>query len=118
MLKMKRTFTFCSAVALSFAHAAAADIVHLEETIITDNLLCVGTGCVDGEDDIPGRDGIKIKDLSPTLMFQDTSNAGAGAEVRDWQLAANSDGLGNEDAFYIEDLTEDTTPFTILGGRT
>lgn len=70
--------------------------------------------CADGEDNISGREGLKIKDFSPAILFDDTSNAPSVGK-RDWQLNANG-GFSDPDEFFaIEDITASTTPFQITG---
>ena len=111
---MKRFSATPGLLALVFAGTAQADIVQMDDVIIQGELLCVGSACVDGEPHIPIRDGIKIKDFRPTILFEDTSTTGGPTGYFDWQLAANGSGAG--DAFYLQDVTSDTIPVYVEGG--
>ena len=105
---LKSLSAFCVALPLG----VQADVVYMEDVIVDSLLLCVGRDCVDGEPDIPSRNGIKIKDNRPSIMFDDTSTA-TGVPSRDWQLDANEvNGLEN---FYLTDRTAGTRPFSIEG---
>ncbi|MEQ9157340.1 MAG: hypothetical protein RIE82_02285 [Roseovarius sp.] len=108
--------TLLSTVALAVLPSAGlADEVFTEDVIIDSNLLCVGTACTDGEDSIPSaRAGLKVKDINGAIRFEDTTVADDFPK-RSWQLSANEEGSQGQEAFFLSDLTEGTTPLWVSG---
>ncbi|WP_422025951.1 hypothetical protein [Roseovarius sp.] len=108
--------TFLSTVALAVLPSAGlADQVFTQDVIIDSNLLCVGTACGDGEDSIPSaRAGLKVKDINGAIRFEDTTVAD-NFPKRSWQLSANEEGSEGQEAFFLTDLTEGTTPLWVSG---
>ncbi|QAX32150.1 hypothetical protein [Leisingera sp. NJS204] len=108
----RKTQRFLAAGASLFALAAGAvqaDQV-INDELIVNNSLCVGTDCSNGESF--GFDTIRLKENNMRIKFQDTS-VSASFPTRDWQLTANSSDNGGGDYFSIDDVDGNTTPFLV-----
>ncbi|MCF3596472.1 hypothetical protein LZG00_21010, partial [Rhodobacteraceae bacterium LMO-12] len=95
--------------------AAQADIIHSDDVIINggSSSLCVGFDCVNGE--VWGSDTIRLKENNLRIHFQDTS-AAASFPSADWRLSANDTTNGGAEKFSIDDVDNNTVPFTIRKG--
>ena len=93
----------------SMSSPLSADIVHLDDVIITFSL-CTGNDCVNGESF--GFDTIRIKENNLRIKAQDTS-ASASFPDDDWQLTFNDSSNGGLNKFSIDHIDSARTPFTI-----
>lgn len=109
MTFLKKTAVALTLGATGFASSASADVVHLDDVIISGSL-CVGQDCVNGESF--GFDTIRLKENNVRIKFDDTS-ASASFPNNDWQLTANDSSNGGANKFSIDDITGGRTPFTI-----
>lgn len=112
MTFLKNTAIAFTLGATGFGSTASADVVHLDDVIITGSL-CVGFDCNNGESF--GFDTIRLKENNVRIKFDDTS-ASASFPNRDWQLTANDSANGGANKFSIEDITGGRIPFTIEAG--
>lgn len=112
MTFLKNTAIAFTLGATGFGSTASADVVHLDDVIITGSL-CVGFDCNNGESF--GFDTIRLKENNVRIKFDDTS-ASASFPNRDWQLTANDSSNGGANKFSIEDITGGRIPFTIEAG--
>lgn len=112
MTFLKNTAIAFTLGATGFGSTASADVVHLDDVIITGSL-CVGFDCNNGE--TFGFDTIRLKENNVRIKFDDTS-ASASFPNRDWQLTANDSTNGGANKFSIEDITGGRIPFTIEAG--
>ncbi len=96
-------------LALVCSGGVSADIVHLDDVIITFSL-CVGNDCVNGESF--GFDTIRLKENNLRIKFDDTS-VSASFPRNDWQITANETTNGGQNKFSIDDITGGRTPMTI-----
>lgn len=92
--------------------AIQADIVHLDDTIITFSL-CVGNDCVNGESF--GFDTMRLKENNLRIHFQDTSNS-ASFPTNDWRITINDSSNGGSNYFAIDDVDAGRTPFRVDAG--
>jgi hypothetical protein len=92
--------------------AIQADIVHLDDTIITFSL-CVGNDCVNGESF--GFDTVRLKENNLRIHFQDTSNS-ASFPTNDWRITINDSSNGGGNFFAIDDVSASRTPFRVDAG--
>lgn len=111
MTFLKNTAIAFTLGATGFGSTASADVVHLDDVIITGSL-CVGFDCNNGE--TFGFDTIRLKENNVRIKFDDTSASGSFPN-RDWQLTANDSANGGANKFSIDDITGGRTPFTIVG---
>ena len=111
---MKRNLlaTTAAAAAIIISQQAVADVVHLDDVIITGSE-CVGFDCVNGESF--GFDTLRLKENNLRIKFQDTSNS-ASFPSNDWQITANDSSNGGANKFSIDDIDGGRTPFTIEAG--
>ena len=91
---------------------APNDVVTPDNAIIQGSA-CIGLDCVSGESF--GFDTLRLKENNTRIKFLDTSTSTGFANVN-WQLTANDSGSGGANKFSIEDTTDATVPFTVLGG--
>lgn len=96
-------------------HKALSDGITTMDQVIVDDLIVTGSGCV-GIDCVNGEnfdfDTLRLKENNLRIKFEDTS---AGAfPSNDWQLTANDAASGGADRFSIDDVTNATTPFTVI----
>jgi len=106
---LRLTAVVLGLVVLSFSAPVSADIVHLDDVIITFSL-CVGMDCVNGESF--GFDTIRVKENNLRIKAQDTSST-ASFPTRDWQITFNDSANGGAEKFSIDDIDSGRTPFTI-----
>lgn len=92
--------------------AIQADIVHLDDTIITFSL-CVGNDCVNGESF--GFDTVRLKENNLRIHFQDTSTS-ASFPTNDWRITINDSSNGGGNYFAIDDVSASRTPFRVDAG--
>ncbi len=98
------------------------DMVVNDDLIVTQSF-CVGTDCANGESF--GTDTIRLKDDSLRVAFLDTSGTSSYPK-NDWQIRLNESADGGANAFFIDDLGDNSagsandspaaTPFTIEAG--
>jgi hypothetical protein len=88
-----------------------SDVVHGDDVIITGGL-CVGADCVDGESFF---DTMKLKDLSLSIYFQDTSSTSTWP-TNDWRILINDTSETGADYFSIEDSETANRLFTLEAG--
>lgn len=112
---LNSVFRTSSCVALCVATPLMAEDQFLDTVLIRDALLCVGVECAPAEPDIPDRQGIKIKDLAPALLFEDVFQS-ENSPDRDWMLGAGDFNASIKDAFFLRDIDEGTDPVRIVGG--
>lgn len=87
-------------------------VLATDNGIIRDNL-CIGVDCAGTETyDNPAE--LRLKENNTLIRFWDTSASGTFPSV-DWQIRANDSTSGGADVLAFEDLTNATTPFSILG---
>ena len=103
---MNRLYYPLCAVAFCSANTTAAEQV-FTENVIVDGQFCAGSACAAGEV-FSGVVNMKLSAGINGILFNDTG----GTSVNDWSIRTNDT---NEDSFYIEDTTADTTPFKIIG---
>ncbi len=94
--------------------AAMADELVSDDLIVLDDLLCVGAKCSDSEPEIPDRQGLKIKDLAPAILFEDMSDS--EFPKGDWSIRAGETTASGAEEFAVQDEDAGTRPFRILGG--
>jgi hypothetical protein len=87
------------------------DVVTPDDMIIQGSA-CIGLDCVNNESF--GFDTLRLKENNTRIKFEDTST-GVGLPSTDWQLTANDSASGGLNKFSIEDITDSTIPFTVLG---
>lgn len=92
---------------------ASADIVHIDDVIITGGSLCVGFDCVNGESF--GFDTLRLKENNLRLHFQDTSSS-ASFPTNDWRIIINSSSNGGGNYFGIQDADAARIPFRVEAG--
>ncbi len=90
---------------------APNDVVTADDAIIQGSI-CVGLDCVNNESF--GFDTVRLKENNTRIKFDDTSSS-AGFPATDWQLTANDSASGGQNKFSIEDITDSTVPFTVIG---
>lgn len=110
---MKTLILLSAALSFGLSGIASADEVINDDLIVIDDLLCVGTACADGETPLQSRQGIKIKDINPGILFEDVSSS--NYPHRNWSIRINQDTPGGQDQFAIFDEGAGTAPFRILG---
>jgi hypothetical protein len=88
----------------------------IPDDLIVQGSLCVGFDCVNNESF--GSDTIRLKQNNLRIKFEDTSDPTSQFPSTDWQLTANDSVSGGLNRFSIEDITDATVPFTIVGGAT
>lgn len=91
---------------------AAADVVHLDDTIVIGSL-CVGFDCVNGESF--GFDTIRLKENNLRIHFQDTSSS-ASFPTNDWRIVANDSANGGANYLAFEDSNAARQPFRVEAG--
>lgn len=94
--------------------SAYADVVHLDDVVITGSL---GVGfdiLTDGTEDF-GFDTFRLKENNLQIHFDDTS-ASAGFPANDWKIICNDSTSGGLNYFSVQDDTADETPFKIEAG--
>ncbi|MCH9697828.1 MAG: hypothetical protein K0U68_06980 [Gammaproteobacteria bacterium] len=89
-----------------------ADIVHLDDTIITFSL-CTGNDCVNGESF--GFDTMRLKENNLRMHFNDTSTS-ASFPTNDWRFIFNDTSNGGSNYFALEDSTAGRQPFRVDAG--
>lgn len=95
-----------------FSNTTSADIVHLDDVIITFSL-CVGNDCVNGENF--GFDTLRLKENNLRVHFDDTSSS-ASFPNNDWRIIINDSSNGGANYFAIEDSTAGRQPFRVEAG--
>ena len=101
-----------AAGALTFAGAAQADQVILDDLIV-DGSICAGLDCVNGESF--GFDTLRLKENNLRIKAQDTSST-ASFPSNDWQITFNESSNGGANKFSVDDIDGSRTPFTIEAG--
>lgn len=91
---------------------ASADIVHLDDVIISFSL-CIGNDCVNGESF--GFDTLRLKENNLRINFDDTSSS-ASFPSNDWRIMINDSSNGGGNYFGIEDSSGGRMPFRIEAG--
>lgn len=92
---------------------AAADVVHLDDVIISYSL-CIGLDCLtDGTENF-GYDTLRLKENNLQIHFDDTSTGTFPAN--DWRIIINSHASGGASYFAVEDSTAGRVPFRIEAG--
>ncbi len=110
---MKTIQNSISALVLIFATgAAAADVLHYDDVIITGSL-CVGFDCVNGESF--GFDTIILKEHNLRIFFNDTSYS-ASYPTNNWRITVNDSTNGGASYFSIDDVDDGTSPFRVEAG--
>ncbi|MEQ8292391.1 MAG: hypothetical protein RIA08_09310 [Roseovarius sp.] len=107
---MKPPFLTSLLATCALSGAAMADELVTDDLIVLDDLLCVGAKCSDNEPEIPDRQGIKIKDVAPVLMFDSEFPKG------DWSIRTGETTSSGAEEFAVHDEDAGTRPFRILGG--
>ncbi|MFZ5964892.1 hypothetical protein ACOXXX_18260 [Thalassococcus sp. BH17M4-6] len=97
-----------------FAAQAPADNIINSNTIIQDNL-CVGAACNDPENYLGGEATVRLKDVYTRLEFIDTSTPSGDFPSNNWRLRANDNFQFGNELFAVENLSENTRPFALLG---
>ncbi len=100
---------------LTVKHATnpALGSLYVEDDSVIDGSLCLGNTCTPTEV-FPNDVTLRFQFTQHTIQFNDTS-----ADTypdRDWVLRINDNNIGGLEKFAVEDTTEGTTPFTIVGG--
>lgn len=80
---------------------ASADQV-INDDLIVNNSLCVGTDCIDGEEF--GFDTVRLKSATPQILFDDTSNSGSFPN-NDWLIGVSDEGTATPSTFFIKNVT-------------
>ena len=111
---MKPPFLTSLLATCALSGAAMADQLVLDDLIVLDDLLCVGAKCSDNEPEIPDRQGIKIKDVAPVLLFEDMSDS--EFPKGDWSIRTGETTSSGAEEFAVHDEDAGTRPFRILGG--
>ncbi|WP_157705865.1 tail fiber domain-containing protein [Roseovarius faecimaris] len=103
-------------IGFTLSSSARADQVIADDLIVSDSSIgriCVGGDCANGESFPTSIDGvIKMSANRNIIDFIDTS--GSTFPDRDWRIQANEN--EGAEAFFIQDLTRNSTPFYIIGG--
>jgi hypothetical protein len=84
----------------------------IADDLIVQGSICAGFDCVNNESF--GFDTLRLKENNTRIKFEDTSAAGSFA-TDDWQLTANDSASGGLDKFSIENVSQATVPFTLVG---
>ena len=84
----------------------------IADDLIVDGSACVGQDCANGENF--GFDTLRLKENNLRIKFDDTSSSGSFPN-NDWQLTANDSSNGGANKFSLDDVTNNKTPFTIIG---
>ena len=111
---MKRPFLTSLLATCALSGAALADQLVTDDLIVVEDLLCVGNKCAVGEPEIPDRQGLKIKDLAPAILFEDMSDSGFPSG--DWSIRTGETTASGAEEFAVQDEDAGTRPFRILGG--
>lgn len=83
----------------------------IADDLIVQGSICAGLDCVNNE--AFGFDTLRLKENNTRLKFEDTS---VGAfPTDDWQLTANDNLSGGLNRFSVENVTQSTVPFTLVG---
>lgn len=93
---------------------AAADVVHLDDVIITGST-CIGYDCLTDGSETFGSDALKFKENNVRFYADDTSSA-VGYPANDWRIIFNDSASGGASYFAVEDSTAATVPFKIEAG--
>ena len=99
-------------ILLTITPSAHADIVHLDDTIITFSL-CTGNDCVNGENF--GFDTFRLKENNLRIHFDDTSNS-SSFPSNDWRFVFNDTANGGSNYFAVEDSTANRQVFRVDAG--
>lgn len=103
-----------AASTLMMGQHAMADIVHLDDVIVTGSE-CVGFDCVSGE--AFGYDTIRLNEQNLQIHFEDSSDPAGTFPTNDWRIRINDSASGGVNYFAIEDATAaGATPFKIEAG--
>ncbi|MEQ8292389.1 MAG: hypothetical protein RIA08_09300 [Roseovarius sp.] len=111
---MQKALSAAAVLAL-YPATTFADQVFTDDVIVSDDLLCVGLNCADGEPNINNRSALKLKGINTAILFDDQSETGS-FPTHDWQLNANETMQSGRNAFFLSNLTAGTDPFWVEGG--
>ena len=106
-MKLQKTLLITAAL-LGASTFATADQVIQDDLIVNGGALesngstCIGADCVDGEDF--GFDTLKLKNASPQIYFNDTSNSAAFPNT-DWRVGVTDGAASLPAAFFIMNAT-------------
>lgn len=98
--------------AFVFATQAVAVEVIPQDTVVQGSQ-CVGFDCASTPEF--GYSTIQLKENNLRITFDDTSSTASFPNI-DWQLTANDTTNGGRNRFSIEDLTNSSEVFTMMGG--
>ncbi|CAH1385411.1 hypothetical protein [Candidatus Nitrotoga sp. M5] len=98
---MKRILTTGFVSILLLSGTSFADEV-INDDLIIDGLLCVGTSCADGEEF--ELDTIRIKASDPLIKLEDTSTS-ADFPSNDWSIGIANTGANGAPQFVIKDVS-------------
>jgi hypothetical protein len=107
--------SFVNGVWISDSDFGDADLYVTDNSVLDGNV-CIGNGCTLDVTFAP-EVALKFSDTSNSIIFDDTCSV--SYPDRDWKLLINdvlANSSGGLERFAIEDVTNETIPFTILGG--
>jgi len=83
----------------------------IQDDLVVVGSICAGFDCATGE--AFGFDTIRLKENNLRIRFIDSSSS-SSFPTRDWQITINDSANGGVNKFSIENLDNETVPFTIL----
>ncbi|MEZ5716354.1 MAG: hypothetical protein R3D85_15065 [Paracoccaceae bacterium] len=104
--------TFTTGVNINDGGDTASADLYVSDVSVLDGKTCIGNSCADAEV-FDANTTLKISAGQPWIEFNDAS--GSSFPDRDWRLLVNDAASGGLERFSIEDMTQNTIPFTIEG---